>query len=216
MRWIEQDLRHLMALAAGGAVAFALFILMHTLIGTPRHVMSASPPVMPIGWVTVHHETPVRRKPHIPPKPKPIKQPHTAGLVPHATHNPVTRHSMHFSPWSTSDNDLGPTLNIGPAQSQAVSGRQALSVVSRIPPLYPPRAAYRNITGTVTTCFTVRSDGSVADARIVGASSAQARRMLGQAALASILQWKFVPRETGGHAVATNNVCQDIAFTLNH
>lgn len=86
----------------------------------------------------------------------------------------------------------------------------------RIPPLYPPQAAYQNVTGTVTTCFTVRSDGSVADARVAGASSTQARRLLSQAALASILQWKFVPRTVNGHAVATHNVCQDIAFTLNH
>lgn len=86
-----------------------------------------------------------------------------------------------------------------------------LSVLVHIPSLYPPQAAYRNVTGTVTTCFTVRSNGSVANARVTDVSSAEARRLLGQA---SIAQWKFVPRTADGHALATNDVCQDIAFTL--
>jgi len=30
------------------------------------------------------------------------------------------------------------------------------------------------------------------------------------------MQWKFIPRAVDGHRVATNNVCQDIDFNLNH
>ena len=48
-----------------------------------------------------------------------------------------------------------------------------------------------------------------------GCTETQARRLLGQAALAAILQWKFVPRTVHGHTVATNGVCQDIHFKLN-
>ena len=216
MRWIEQDLRHLMALAAGGAVAFALFLLMHTLIATHQHGVYASPPATPIGWITVHHETPVRAKPHPLKKPKLAKQPHSTGVAPKASPNPVHRPSFHFTRWSMNPNDTGPIVDTGPRGNQAVPGGNALGVVSRIPPLYPPQAAYQNVTGTVTTCFTVRSDGSVANARGVSASSAQAKRLLGQAALVSIMQWKFIPRAVNGHPVATNNVCQDIDFNLNH
>ncbi len=216
MRWIEQDLRHLMALAAGGAVAFALFVLMHTLIATHQHGVSTSPPAMPIGWVTVHHETPVQPKKHHLSKPKPIKQPPTTGLTTKTPFKPIPRQPLPLNPKSLNPDGPGPIVTAGPPRGGAAPGNAALGVLVRIRPLYPPQAAYRNVTGTVTTCFTVRSDGSVANAQVTGASSAQARRLLGQAAIASILQWKFVPRTVNGHPVATNNVCQDINFNLNH
>lgn len=216
MRWIEQDLRHLMALAAGGAVAFALFLLMHTLIAMHPQTASASPPVMPIGWVTVQHETPVQRRQHRLNKPKPVKQPPPTGITTQTTRNPIPTQRLPLDPRSFGPKGVGPVMNPGPQGGKAVPGSGSLGVLVRIPPLYPPQAAYRNVTGTVTTCFTVRSDGSVANARVTGASSTQAGRVLGQAALVSILQWKFIPRTVNGHAVATNNVCQDIAFTLNH
>ena len=215
MRWIEQDLRHLMALAAGGAVALALFLLMHTFITMHPQAASASPSAMPIGWVTVHHETSVRPKPHSPKKPKLAKQPHTTSVQPRAPHNSIHRPSIHFTRWSTGPENTGPVINSGPQDNPVTSGGRRLGILVRIPPLYPPQAAYRNVMGTVTTCFTVRSDGSVANPRVAGATSAQARRLLGQAALVSILQWKFIPRTVHGHPVATNNVCQDIDFTLN-
>ncbi len=216
MRWIEQDLRHLMALAAGGAVAFALFLLMHTLIATHQHGVSAAPPATPIGWVTVHHQTPVHRKEHHLTKPKLVKQPPATGGVPRSPHHPINRPSIHFNPWSTDWGHKGPVIITGPQSGQGQPGNKGMGIVSRIPPLYPPQAVYQNVTGTVTTCFTVRSDGSVANARVVSASSAQARRLLGQAALVSIMQWKFMPRAVNGHPVATHNVCQDINFNLNH
>lgn len=215
MRWIEQDLRHLMALAAGGAVAFALFLLMHTLIATHPHGASSSPPAIPVGWVTVHHETPVQHKRRRLARPKPVKPPPATGLLPNRTHTPVHRQRLPLDPRSFGPNGRGPVVTPGPQDGGAAPGNGSLGVRVRIPPLYPPQAVYQNVTGTVTTCFTVRSDGSVASPRVAGATSAQARRLLGQAALVSILQWKFVPRTVNGHAVATSNVCQDINFTLN-
>jgi periplasmic protein TonB len=215
MRWIEQDLRHLMALAAGGAMAFALFLLMHTLIATHPQGGSASPPAIPVGWVTVHHETPVQHKQRHLAKPEPVKQPPPTGLLPHRAHNPIPRHRLPLDPRNFGPKGTGPVVTPGPQGCGTAAGTGALGVLVRIPPLYPPQAAYQNVTGTVTTCFTVRADGSVANPRVAGATSAQARRLLGQAALVSILQWKFVPRTENGHAVATNNVCQDINFKLN-
>ena len=215
MRWIEQDLRHLMALAAGGAVAFALFLLMHAFIATPPMAATESAPAMPIGWVSVHHETPVQRKQHHLSKPKPVKRPPTTGSVPKTPFKPIPRQRLPLDPRSFDPGGRGPIITVGPQSPGTGPGGASLSVLVRIPPLYPPQAAYGNVTGTVTTCFTVRSDGSVANARITAASSAQARRLLGPAALASIVQWKFVPRTADGHAAATKDVCQDIAFALN-
>ena len=214
MRWIEQDLRHLIALAAGGTVAFALFLLMHTFIATPPMAATESAPAMPIGWVSLRHETPVQRTQHHLSKPKPVKRPPATGLTPNTPLKPIPRQRLPLDPRSFGPNGRGPVVTVGPQNPGTGPGGASLSVLVRIPPLYPPQAAYRNVTGTVTTCFTVRSDGSVANARVTDASSTEARRLLGQAALASIAQWKFVPRTADGHALATNDVCQDIAFTL--
>jgi len=212
MRWIEQDLRHLVALAGGGAVAFALFLLMHAFITMHGQTASASPPATPVGWVTVRHDTPVQHRQHRLAKPKPVKQLPPTGVIPQTHPNPVPRQRLQLGPINLGPKGTGPVMDPGP---QAAAGGRSLGVLFRIPPQYPPQAVYQNVTGTVTTCFTVRGDGSVANARVVGASSSQARRLLGPAALVSIMQWKFVPRKANGRPVATNDVCQDITFTLN-
>ena len=187
MRWIEQDLRHLMALAGGGAMAFALFLLMHAFVTTHRQSASASLPATPIDWVTVHHDTPVQHKQHRMAKPKPVNQPPPTGIIPPTHLTPVPRQRLPLDPRSFGPKGTGPVVNPGPQGGRPSPGGRSLGVLSRIPPLYPPQAAYQNVTGTVRTCFTVRSDGSVGNARVVGATSAQARRLLGQAALVSIL-----------------------------
>lgn len=94
-------------------------------------------------------------------------------------------------------------------------GGSALGIAVRFTPQYPPQAAMQGIEGYVKTCFTVAADGSVVGPRVVGASSPQARALLGQSALQTILRWKFFPRKLDGKAVATPNVCQDIRFTLH-
>jgi len=142
MRWIEQDRRHLMAPAAGGAVAFALFLLMHTFIATPLKTAPASAPAMPIGWITVHHETPVRRKQHHLPKPKPVKRPPATGLMPKTPLKPIPRQRLPLDPRSFNPNGRGPVVTLGPQNPGTAPGGASPGVLVRIPPLYPPQAAY--------------------------------------------------------------------------
>ncbi len=101
------------------------------------------------------------------------------------------------------------------AQAQS-TGQYTLTPMVRIPPVYPPLAQYQGVQGSVTTCFTVEPDGSVASPHVTQASSPQARRMLARAALQTILQWKFFPRKINGKPVATKGICQSILFHMGN
>ena len=59
----------------------------------------------------------------------------------------------------------------------------------------------------------VEPDGSVASPHVTHASSPQVRRMLAQAALRTILQWKFFPKKVDGKPVAAR-ACQSIEFRI--
>lgn len=80
----------------------------------------------------------------------------------------------------------------------------------------PAASAYQGIEGNVTACFTVTATGSVIDPYVAGASSPQARRELGAAALSAVQQWKFFPRVMNGQAASTPRVCQVIRFRLGN
>ncbi|MGH9440381.1 MAG: energy transducer TonB, partial [Terriglobia bacterium] len=103
--------------------------------------------------------------------------------------------------------------NAGPATD--AGGNAPLTPMVRIVPIYPPDAQYQGVQGSVSTCFTVNGDGSVSDPHVTGATSPQARQMLSQAALRTIMQWKFFPEKVNGKGVATPGVCQDIIFKIN-
>lgn len=113
----------------------------------------------------------------------------------------------------------------------ATNGLPALSPVVRVGPRYPAPAVYKGYQGTVRVCFTVTAKGTVTDLRRTGypnleappgtdapasatTRAAEARTLLGRAAVATLQKWRFVPRKKNGKAVATPNVCQNIAFHL--
>lgn len=214
MHTLTQDARYPVAVAAAGLVAFALFLLMHSLVATDRQptAMAQQPPTLSVVKVrrAPNRHSPVRTAP---------KRPHAPPRLPHV---PITG-GFHVPPGVPPTMSLqqsppgwqwGPRYNPG-RWPQGGAGNSRLDVKWRFRPGYPPRAAILGVEGFVATCFTVRADGSVADARVVGASSPQARRLLGPAALQAIARWRFFPRTLAGHAVATRDVCQDIRFTLS-
>jgi len=91
-----------------------------------------------------------------------------------------------------------------------------LKPVYQVPPVYPPTAFYDSVQGKVLVCFTVRKDGSVADAHIVRTSFYPKKdlKALGTAALGAIRQWKFSPERINGHVVGTPHACQVITFGI--
>jgi len=82
----------------------------------------------------------------------------------------------------------------------------------KVGPIYPNRAASRGIEGWVRVEFTIRPDGSVADAVVV---QAQPEAVFDDAALDAINQWQFKPKMVNGVAVP-QRAGQQLQFKLDH
>ena len=217
MRRLLMDMRFVPALVLGLIVAFGLFLLMHNLIANSQQPKINADQISLVNFVTVHKDEQVqtrnfnRPKPPPPPKkPPPTEQVQTQSknVSQRAQQLPV---NIKFDQSSIG----GGGVYIGPASDSNRGSYAPLTPMVRIAPIYPPQAQVQNVTGVVKTCFTVNPDGSVSSPHVVHASSPQARRLLGQAALQTIMQWKFFPQKVQGKPVATKGVCQDIKFQLN-
>ena len=80
----------------------------------------------------------------------------------------------------------------------------------RVPPRYPTRAASRQIEGWVKVEFTIQTDGSVANAVVVGS---EPEAIFDDAALTAISKWKFKEKIVNGVAVPQRAV-QQLQFKL--
>lgn len=220
MRNFFANLRVVPALIFGLVVSFGLFLLMHSLISVNQQPKINAQQVNLVNFVTVHHDQTVQTINHNrPPPPPPPKKPPPTEKIQTATHAPSQNVQQLPVNVKFDANSLG-----GGGQGVFISANGGgnrgsyapLTPMVRIPPIYPPTAQYQGVTGTVRTCFTVEPDGSVSNPHVVHASNPQARQMLGQAALQTILQWKFFPQKVNGKPVATKGVCQDIRFQIGN
>lgn len=95
---------------------------------------------------------------------------------------------------------------IGPESTDGV-----LIPVSRIAPQYPRKAAQKKLEGWVKLEFTVATDGSVLDIKVV---DAKPRRVFNRAAIKAISKWKFKPM--GSVVSSSKRFNQIIEFKLKH
>ena len=219
MRNFISDLRVLPALVLGLVVSFGLFLLMHSLISVNQQPKINAQQVSLVNFVTVHHDQTVQTISHNrPPPPPPPKKPPPSEQIQTTTH--ASTQNVQQLPVNIKLDESSLSGGGGVFISNINGGNRGnyapLTPMVRIPPIYPPRAQYQGVTGTVTTCFTVEPSGAVANPHVVRASSPQAREMLSQAALQTILQWKFFPQKEDGKPVATKGVCQDIKFQIGN
>lgn len=217
MRHGLSDIRIVPALILGTAVAFGLFLLMHAMISNNPNPNLNGQQSVQIHFVQVQRNPPVQTKNynHPPPPPPPKKPPPKEQIQ---TNTNVSHHVQQL-PVNVkfNENSLGGGggVYINPNAGANRGSYAPLTPMVRIKPQYPPRAQYQGVQGTITTCFTVEPDGSVANPHVTHASSPQARQMLANAALQTILQWKFFPQKSNGKPIATKGVCQDIKFHIN-
>ena len=83
-------------------------------------------------------------------------------------------------------------------------------IAQRSPPAYPPEALRRKLDGDVTLKFTIDDHGVVKDVEVVRSSDA----LFEAAAVASLAQWKYLPRVSAGKRVAVVGLETVIRFTL--
>ncbi len=110
---------------------------------------------------------------------------------------------------------LAPRVDASSAMSKmslsAGSDRDTIPLV-RVPPDYPPRALSRGLEGWVQVQFTITGTGSVKDAVVVKSSS----KLFEDAAIKSILRWRYNPKIENGVAVERVGVQTIIRFTLEN
>lgn len=82
--------------------------------------------------------------------------------------------------------------------------------IVRVPPQYPPRAAQRGLEGYVVVEFTIDTDGSVRDPKVVESSSSIFER----SALRTVLRWKYRPQIVDGEPRVRPGVRTRIEFQL--
>ena len=109
---------------------------------------------------------------------------------------------------------LTPTINtstaLGRMDLSAGSDTDVIPLV-RIAPEYPPRALRRGIEGWVQVQFTITPTGAVTDAKVVAADPPG---LFDEAAIRSILRWRYNPKVEGGVAVERVGVQTLIRFEL--
>lgn len=109
---------------------------------------------------------------------------------------------------------LTPTINtssaLGRMDLSAGSDTDVIPLV-RIAPEYPPRALRRGIEGWVQVQFTITPTGAVTDAKVIAADPPN---LFDEAAIRSILRWRYNPKIEGGVAVERVGVQTVIRFVL--
>lgn len=102
------------------------------------------------------------------------------------------------------------TANLGDMNLSAGADTDVIPLV-RIAPEYPPRALRRGIEGWVQVQFTITPTGAVTDATVVAADPPG---LFDEAAIRSILRWRYNPKIEGGVAVERVGVQTVIRFVL--
>lgn len=108
---------------------------------------------------------------------------------------------------------MTPTINTGSLGQMNLSAGADTDVIPlvRISPEYPPRALRRGIEGWVQVQFTITPTGAVTDATVVAADPPG---LFDEAAIRSILRWRYNPKVEGGVAVERVGVQTLIRFEL--
>lgn len=110
-----------------------------------------------------------------------------------------------ISPQPVMDNfSFEPGLGIGEGDGEYLP-------IYRVPPQYPRQALVDRKEGWVVVEFTIATDGSVKNARVV---KAQPRGIFEQAALQAVRRFRFKPRDIAGMPVEVHGVQNRIRFKL--
>ncbi|WP_308365433.1 MULTISPECIES: energy transducer TonB [unclassified Microbulbifer] len=187
---------------------FALIFTMHQLIqanmGTPEEeeLLKVADVVMPEQKIETQYDTRKPDKPDEPEQPPPE--------MPEPEYDePNMDDSINMSaPRASADLKIG---GLGGAFSEG----DYLPIV-KVQPQYPRRALQRGIEGYVIVEYTVTTNGSVRDPKVVEAFTADGNptTIFNRAAMKSALKYKYKPRVVDGQAVEVPGVKTKISFNM--
>ncbi|MDX1694912.1 MAG: TonB family protein [Ketobacteraceae bacterium] len=184
-------------------ITFALFMTMQGFLATGYDV-SASHDYQTVNFIRVKQDEAIKTREFKPEKPdEPLPEPETLELESKAFEAPVSKYDI-------SNVSVKPSFNISPGSGFGSGDGDFLPMV-KVPPQYPRRALRNGVEGYVVVSFTVTTDGSVRDPKIV---EARPEGAFEQAAINAVLKFKYKPRVIGGQAVEVQGVQNKFTFRL--
>lgn len=113
----------------------------------------------------------------------------------------------------TQPNITAPTASqTNPAAPTSTEISAEVKPILYVKPVYPSIAIKREREGWVKIEFTIKADGSVSDATVIGA---EPEELFDEAALTAVKEWKFAPKIVDGVAVSRRAV-KKVQFKLEH
>ena len=184
-------------------ITFALFLIMQGFLSTGYDV-SASHDYKSINFIRVKQDTDLQVKQVKPKKPEePVEEPEPTELESQAFQAPVNSFDI-------SDVSVKPSFKIEAGTGFGTGNSDFLPMV-KVPPQYPRRALRNGVEGWVIVSFTVTTDGSVRNPRIVQSNP---KGIFDQSAINAVTKFKYKPRMVAGQAVKVQGVQNKFTFKL--
>lgn len=203
-------MRVIISMFAGGVIAGLLFLLMHGMIDQNEDV-AAPPDTEPVP--EFRHQA---REERVEPKPREMPEPPEEREPPPT--EPVDTTPRETPPpefetpeFNAPDGLEGPSIPDGPAGPSGRADGPA-EIITQVRPEWPRRALTEGIEGWVRVSFTIRSDGTVTNARVVESHPGQ---LFDQAAVRAVERWRFRPRVVDGRPVE-RQATQVLDFDLDN
>ena len=190
----------------GVTTAFGLFVVMSQLISSELVGRLELPDPVRFDFVRLPErrnlgdsgEQPLPSKPQTKPPPAPDLDTDTDTAGPDA---------LRFSADTGYELDL---LDVSGLAGSLLAGDPV--PILRVSPLYPTRAASRNIEGWVELAFTIAATGTTKDVRVV---RAEPEKIFDRAAVKAVRKWKYKPQVVDGQPADRPNVHVLIKFELD-
>ncbi|MEZ4332791.1 MAG: energy transducer TonB [Myxococcota bacterium] len=199
--------RMIVAFGAAWVVTFGLFYLMQSLIGVEGKLDESKAPKV-VDFVRVQRSEVVQQKTREAPKKVTLDE----------TPPPPDMSTDQSTSLDPDAIGVAAVVEEGGGGSEGGGGLGMLSAdgdavpLVRVPPQYPERAAQQGKEGRVLVEFTITKSGSVKDARVI---AAEPPGVFDQAAVKSVLQWKYNPKILNGKPVEQRGMKTSVVFKLD-
>lgn len=184
-------------------ITFALLMIMQGFLATGGDV-SATHEYQAVNFIRVKQDTDLQLKKIKPKKPEePVEEPEPVELQNKAFQAPVDSFDI-------SDISVKPSFKIEAGTGFGTGDGDFLPMV-KVPPIYPRRALRNGVEGWVIVSFTVTTDGSVRDPKVV---DGKPRGLFDQSAINAVMKFKYKPRMVAGQPVEVQGVQNKFTFKL--
>ena len=203
-------MRVFLALIGAVVVSGLLFLLMHGLIDTDVDERVEPQKRVVVPFLREVRDERVEPRPRVIPEPPDEREPPPTDPV---ESKPIDHTLTTLEPKDlpTVDGIDGGLAFGGPRRAASGSGDGDAVAIVRVEPQWPREALIQGIEGWVRVEFTIRTDGSVANPRVI---ESEPGRLFNQSAIRAIQRWRFRPRMVDGRPVE-RTATQVIEFRLD-